>query len=163
MEGTEAQKRAWLAKIASGEVITSFCLAEPDSGSDSAALRTRAVRDGDHYVLDGTKRFIANAPPAGLFTVMARTHPERLPSNVHVTTFPVPADTAGLRVGSKDRKMGQAGAWTADVHLDNVRVPASAIIGGEEGCGFRIVHARARSRPHHCIGRVPRPGATHPP
>ncbi|MDR5815630.1 acyl-CoA dehydrogenase family protein [Caballeronia sp. LZ033] len=136
MDGTEAQKDHWLPKIASGEVITSFCLTEPDSGSDSAALRTRAVLDGDSWVIDGSKRYITNAPVAGLFLVMARTHPERLPKNGHVTAFLVPADTPGVTVGPKDKKMGQAGAWSADVYFENVRVPRSAIIGGEPGRGF---------------------------
>jgi acyl-CoA dehydrogenase len=136
VDGTQAQRDEWLPRIASGEVITSFCLTEPDSGSDSAALRTRAQRDGDHYILNGTKRFITNAPVAGVFIVMARTSPERLPKNAHVTAFLVPACTPGLTLGAKDRKMGQAGAWSADVFLDNVRVPASAIIGGVEGQGF---------------------------
>ncbi|NNM71612.1 acyl-CoA dehydrogenase family protein [Enterovirga aerilata] len=136
MDGTEAQKAEWLPRIASGEVITSFCLTEPESGSDSAALRTSAVRDGDAYVLNGTKRFITNAPIAGLFLVMARTSREALPKNGHITAFLVPAGTPGLRIGPKDRKMGQAGAWSADVYLENVRVPAEAIIGGSEGRGF---------------------------
>ena len=138
LEGSEAQKQEWLPRIASGETVASFCLTEPDSGSDAAALTTSAVRDGDDYVLNGTKRFITNAPLAGLFTVMARTQAGRLPRNAHVTAFLVPAGTPGLTVGRRDRKMGQAGAWSADVHLDNVRVPASAIIGGEEGRGFRL-------------------------
>ncbi len=136
MDGTEAQKSRWLPKIASGEVVTSFCLTEPDSGSDSAALRTSAVRDGEHYVLNGVKRFITNAPSAGLFLVMARTHPERLPKNEHISAFLVPADTPGVKVGDKERKMGQQGAWCADVYFDNCRVPADAIIGGVEGKGF---------------------------
>lgn len=136
MDGTEEQKAYWLPKVASGEVITSFCLTEPDSGSDSAALRTSAVRDGDCYVLNGTKRYITNAPIAGVFLVMARTNAERLPKNAHVTAFLVPADTPGIRIGKKDRKMGQAGTWTADVYFEEVRVPASAIIGGVPGRGF---------------------------
>jgi len=136
VDGTEAQKREWLPRIASGEVIASFCLTEPDSGSDSAAMRTRAIRDGDDYVINGSKRYITNAPYAGLFTIMARTSAESLPSNAHVTAFLVPANTPGLTLGPKDKKMGQAGAWSADVHLENVRVPASAIIGGVEGRGF---------------------------
>ncbi|MBS7700170.1 MULTISPECIES: acyl-CoA dehydrogenase family protein [unclassified Chelatococcus] len=135
-DGTPEQKATWLPRIASGEVITSFCLTEPDSGSDSAALRTTALRDGDDYVISGTKRFISNAPLAGLFIVMARTSPEKLPGNRHVTTFLVPAATPGLSVGKKDRKMGQRGAATADVILDGVRVPASSILGGEVGRGF---------------------------
>jgi len=135
-DGTLEQKTMWLPRIASGEIITSFCLTEPDSGSDSAALRTSAVLDGDEYVLSGTKRYISNAPLAGLFIVMARTSPEKLPGNRHVTAFLVPAGTPGLVVGKKDRKMGQRGAATADVILDEVRVPASSILGGEPGRGF---------------------------
>lgn len=136
MDGTSEQKAYWLPRVASGKVITSFCLTEPDSGSDSAALRTSAVRDGDDYILDGTKRWITNAPIAGVFLVMARTSPERLPRNTHVSAFLVPADTPGITIGAKDRKMGQAGTWTADVHFESVRVPASALIGGVEGRGF---------------------------
>lgn len=136
-EGTEEQKQEWLPRIASGEVITSFALTEPDSGSDAGALRSTAVRDGDHYVLNGTKRFITNAPYASLITVMARTEPERLPGNRHVSAFLVPADTPGLKIGKRDKKMGQSGAWSADVILDNVRIPASALLGGVEGRGFK--------------------------
>lgn len=134
--GTPEQKAAWLPRVASGEVVTSFCLTEPDSGSDSAALRTSAVKDGEDYVINGSKRFITNAPVAGLFVVMARTNPERLPKNAHVSAFLVPAETPGLTVSAKDRKMGQSGAWSADVHFDNVRVPAEALLGGIEGKGF---------------------------
>ena len=134
--GTEEQRQRWLPHIASGEVVTSFCLTEPDSGSDSAALRTSAVLEGDQYVLNGSKRYITNAPVAGLFIVMARTEKERLPKNAHVTAFLVPADTPGIVVGAKDRKMGQAGAWSADVHFDQVRVAADAILGGAPGRGF---------------------------
>lgn len=135
MDGTDAQRAEWLPKLAKG-AVASFALTEPGSGSDSAGLITRAVRDGDDYVLNGTKRYITNAPTADLITVMARTAPERLPKNVHVTAFLVPRDTPGLRIGPKDRKMGQAGAWSADVYLEDVRVPASAVLGGVEGRGF---------------------------
>jgi acyl-CoA dehydrogenase len=137
MDGTDEQKDYWLPKIASGEVITSFCLTEPDSGSDSAGLRTSAIRDGDAYILNGTKRFITNGPFAGLFLVMARTAPERLPKNVHISAFLVPAGTPGVKLGKKDRKMGQAGAWSCDVYFEDARVPVSAIIGGVEGQGFK--------------------------
>lgn len=136
LDGTAEQKESWLPKIASGEVITSFCLTEPDSGSDSAALRTSAVREGDDYVLNGTKRYITNGPIAGLFLVMARTYPERLPKNAHITAFLVPAGTPGVIVGKKDRKMGQAGAWSSDIYFEDARIPASSIIGGKEGRGF---------------------------
>lgn len=135
-DGTDAQRDEWLPRIATGEVITSFCLTEPHSGSDSAALKTSAVRRGNEYVLNGTKRYITNAPLAGLFIVMARTERENLPKNAHITAFLVPADTPGVIVGKKDRKMGQAGAWSADVYFEDVRVPASAALGGVEGRGF---------------------------
>lgn len=135
-DGTDEQKAAWLPRIASGEVITSFCLTEPDTGSDAAAVRTRAVRDGGDYVIDGAKRYITNGPVAGLFLVMARTHAEPLPKNAHITAFLVPADTPGVSIGARDHKMGQQGAWSCDVLFENVRVPAGAIIGGVEGRGF---------------------------
>lgn len=135
-DGTPAQRDAWLPRIASGEIITSFCLTEPHSGSDAAALTTFALRDGDEYLLNGSKRYITNAPMAGLFIVMARTTKEDLPKNAHVTAFLVPADVPGIVLGKQDRKMGQAGALSCDVYLENVRVPASAILGGIEGRGF---------------------------
>lgn len=136
-EGTAEQKAEWLPRIASGEVITSFALTEPHSGSDAGALLATARRDGDDYILNGTKRFITNAPLASLITVIARTCEERLPGNRHVSAFLVPADTPGVTIGKPDRKMGQSGAMSADVILDDVRVPASALLGGVEGRGFK--------------------------
>jgi acyl-CoA dehydrogenase len=136
-EGTAAQKAEWLPRIASGEVITSFALTEPHSGSDAGALLATARRDGDDYILNGTKRFITNAPYAKLITVIARTETERLPGNRHVSAFLVPADTPGVTVGKPDRKMGQAGALSADVVLEDARIPASALLGGVEGRGFK--------------------------
>jgi acyl-CoA dehydrogenase len=137
MEGTEEQKREHLPWIASGEIIASFALTEPDAGSDAASLKTRAVQDGSYYLISGTKRYITNAARAGLFTVMARSEPDK-PGADGVSAFLVPADSPGLTIGKKDRKMGQRGTTTADVILDNVRVPASAIIGGVPGRGFRL-------------------------
>ncbi len=134
--GTEAQRAEWFPKLATG-AIGAFGLTEPDSGSDSAGLRTRAVRDGDDYVLNGTKRYITNGPISDLVLVMARTSAENLPKNAHVSAFLVPADTPGLTRAKADRKMGQTGALTGDIVLEDVRVPASALLGGEEGCGFR--------------------------
>lgn len=134
--GTEAQKAEWLPRIAEG-MIASFALTEPGSGSDSAGLTTRAVRDGEDWVLTGTKRYITNAPMAELALVMARTHPERLPGNAHVSAFLVPMDRPGVAVGRPDRKMGQAGSQIADIVLDEVRLPHDALLGGEEGKGFR--------------------------
>ncbi|MCA1748005.1 MAG: acyl-CoA dehydrogenase family protein [Parasphingopyxis sp.] len=134
-QGTEEQKSEWLPRLANG-AIAAFALTEPDSGSDSAALKTRAIKDGDDYVLTGTKRYITNAPFADLVLVMARTNPEKLPKNAHISSFLVPADTPGVTIGKPDAKMGQQGAQIADVILEEVRVPASALLGGEEGKGF---------------------------
>lgn len=135
LAGTDEQRARYLPRLASGELIGSFALTEPDAGSDAMALRLSAERDGDHYVLNGTKRYITNAPIAGLFSVMARTAPERRANSI--SCFLVEAGTPGLLIGKPDKKMGQAGALTSDVVFDNCRVPASALLGGEEGNGFR--------------------------
>lgn len=136
MDGTPEQKAKYLPRIASGELVTSFALTEPEAGSDAASLRMTARRDGDAYLLNGTKRFITNAPEAGLFTVMARTGPKDSGA-AGVSAFLVEAGTKGLSVGKPDRKMGQQGAHTADVVFEDARVPASAVLGGKEGQGFR--------------------------
>ncbi len=136
MYGSEAQKREWLPAIASGEIITSFCLTEAEAGSDSASVRTKARRDGDHYVLDGAKRYITNADKASLFTVMARTDPDQ-PGAKGVSAFLVPADSPGLSIGKPERKMGQQGAHVCDVNFDGVRVPAANRLG-DEGDGFKL-------------------------
>ncbi|KAF1029020.1 MAG: Caffeyl-CoA reductase-Etf complex subunit CarC [Pseudomonas sp.] len=136
LDGTEAQKQHYLPRLASGELLSSFCLTEPDSGSDAAALKTTAVRDGDHYVINGTKRFITNAPHAGIYTVMARTNPN-IKGAGGISAFIVERNTPGLSLGKRDHKMGQKGAHTSDVIFDNVRVPASQLIGGIEGVGFK--------------------------
>lgn len=134
MDGTEEQKREYLPRIASGELIVSFALTEPDAGSDAASLKTLAVLDGEHYVLTGTKRYITNAPRAGAFTLMARTGGAG-PDGI--SAFIVPANTPGITLGKPDRKMGQRGTKTCDVVLDGVRVAAANIIGGAPGRGFR--------------------------
>ena len=138
MDGTEAQKREILPRVATGELIMSFALTEPDAGSDSAAVKTRGHlakdSDGDHYVLNGSKRFITNAPRAGAFTLMARTDG---PGAGGISSFIVPAGLPGLSLGKPDKKMGQRGTKTCDVILDNVRVPAANIIGGKPGQGFK--------------------------
>lgn len=134
MDGTAEQKAEYLPRIASGELIISFALTEPDSGSDAASLKTRGIKDGADYILSGTKRFITNAPRAGAFTLMARTEG---PGSRGITAFIVPAGLPGLSLGKPDRKMGQRGTKTCDVNLDNVRVPAANIIGGEPGKGFK--------------------------
>lgn len=133
-DGTEAQKRAWLPRLATGEVIASFALTEPDAGSDAASLRTSARLDGD-WVINGTKRFITNAPEAKLFTVFARTRPDQKGSK-GISAFLVPRDTPGVVIGKHDKKMGQRGAHTADVIFDDCRVSPDALLG-IEGEGFR--------------------------
>lgn len=135
--GTDAQKEYWLPKLASGEMVACFALSEPDSGSDAAALTTQATLEGDDYVLNGTKRYISNAPIAQMGMIMARTSKKNLPKNAHVSAFLVPFDTPGLAVGKPDKKMGQSGSQIADVILENVRVPKSALLGEREGQGFQ--------------------------
>ena len=136
MFGTEDQKARWLPGIASGETVTSFALTEPEAGSDSAAVQTRAVRDGDDYVLNGSKRYITNAGKASLFTVMARTDPEKKGAG-GVPAFLVPRDLPGLSIGKSEKKMGQQGAHIHDVSFENVRVPAENRLGAE-GEGFKV-------------------------
>lgn len=145
--GTDEQKKLWLGRIASGEVVASFALTEPGAGSNPDGLRTRARRDGDDWVLDGQKRFITNAPIANLFVVFARTA-DPVPRAPGISVFLVPADTPGVSVGPKDAKMGQEGAWTADVIFDGVRVPAEAMVG-DEVSGYRAaMTSLARGRIH---------------
>jgi len=136
IDGTPAQKDFYLPKIATGEIIGSFALTEPDSGSDAGSLRTSATRDGDFYVINGTKRYITNAPEAGIFTVMARSDATRKGAD-GISAFIVEKGTPGLSLGNIDKKMGQKGAHTCDVIFDNVRIPASNLIGGVEGIGFK--------------------------
>ncbi|MGV0779965.1 acyl-CoA dehydrogenase family protein [Mycolicibacterium sp. XJ775] len=146
--GTDEQKSRWLEGIASGDVVASFALTEPGAGSNPAGLRTKAVRDGDDWVIDGQKRFITNAPTANLFVVFARTRPADA-DGPGIAVFLVPADAAGVEVGAKDAKMGQEGAWTADVTFDAVRVPNSALVGGSEDVGYRAaMTSLARGRVH---------------
>ena len=133
-DGTPAQKQDYLPRMASGDLVGSFCLTEPEAGSDAGSLRTMARRDGDHFVLNGTKRFITNAPQAGVFTVFARTDPDTRNAS-GVTAFLVDANLPGIVLGKKDRKMGQQGAHTCDVIFEDVRVPVDAIIGGEKNLG----------------------------
>jgi acyl-CoA dehydrogenase len=127
---------AFRSMLGTNNGIGSFALTEPGSGSDAASLSTTAKRDGDHYVLNGTKRFITNAPEAGIFTVMARTNPDNKGSG-GISAFIVERGSPGLSLGKLDRKMGQKGAHTCDVIFDNCRVPAGNLIGGNEGVGFK--------------------------
>ena len=135
LDGTEDQKRIYLPRLATGELIASFALTEPNAGSDAASLQTTAVKDGDDYILNGTKRYITNAPRAGIFTVMARTDPATKGAG-GISAFIVEKDTPGLSLGKKDKKMGQRGAHTCDVIFEDCRVPASNVIGHKEGAGF---------------------------
>lgn len=136
LDGTPEQQAYYLPKLASGEIIGSFALTEPDSGSDAASLRTTAVREGEYYRLNGTKRYITNAPEAGIFTVMARTDPQRKGAD-GISAFIVERTTPGLSLGKIDQKMGQKGAHTCDVIFDNCLVPARNLIGQREGIGFK--------------------------
>lgn len=152
LAGTREQQETYLPKLASGEIIAAFALTEPDAGSDPASLKTTAVRDGGDYLISGTKRYITNAPRAGLFTVMARTGTDTAGADA-ISAFLVPADTPGITLGPKDRKMGQRGTTTCDVIFDRVRVPAEAIIGLEPGRGFKLaMQVLDRGRIH--IGAV---------
>jgi acyl-CoA dehydrogenase len=154
MFGTDEQKAKYLPGIASGEIITSFALTEPEAGSDSANVQTRAIRDGDDYVLNGSKRFITNANKADLFTVMARSDPEK-PGAGGVSAFLVERNLPGLSVGKPEKKMGQQGAHICDVIFDNVRVPAANRLG-REGEGFKVaMQVLDRGRLHIsavCVG-----------
>jgi acyl-CoA dehydrogenase len=146
IDGTEEQRRKYLPRIAKGELIASFCLTEPDAGSDAAALTTRAMRDGDFYVLNGTKRFTTNSPHAGLFTVFARTGPKEQKS-AGISAFLVERDMPGITVAPHYKKMGFRGSHTADVIFEDCRIPATALLGGQEGIGFKTAmrsldHAR---------------------
>jgi acyl-CoA dehydrogenase len=159
IDGTAEQKQRYLPKLASGEIIASFALTEPDAGSDAGSLRTTARRDGEHFVLNGTKRFITNAPHAGLFTVFARTDLNTNNSS-GVSAFLIEAGTLGLSLGPNDRKMGQKGSHTCDVILEDCRVPESAILGGLERQGFKTaMKVLDRGRLHIsavCVGAAER-------
>lgn len=150
--GTDEQKKTWLERIASGEVVASFALTEPGAGSNPSGLRTKAVRDGDGphsgWILNGQKRFITNAPNADLFVTFARSRPAD-DKGAGIAVFLVPADTPGVDIGAKDKKMGQEGAWTADVNFTDVEVPDTALVGGSEDLGYRAaMTSLARGRVH---------------
>lgn len=136
MDGTEEQKNLYLPRLATGELIGSFALTEPDAGSDAGSVQTSAQLDGDEYIINGTKRYITNAPRAGLFTVMARTGTKEEGSR-GVSAFLVEANLPGISLGKFDKKMGQQGSHTCDVIFENVRIPKTALIGGIEGLGFK--------------------------
>ncbi|NQV93647.1 MAG: acyl-CoA dehydrogenase family protein [Sphingomonadales bacterium] len=131
MDGTEDQKRYYLPRLATGEIIGSFALTEPEAGSDSAAVQTKAIKDGDDYLLTGTKRYITNAESAQLFTVFARTDPNE-PGSRGVSAFLVDANSPGITLGKPYKKMGQQGAHVCDVIFEECRVPEANIIGGPD-------------------------------
>jgi len=157
-KGTKEQKEKYLPKLASGELIASFALTEPDAGSDAASIKTTAIRQDDGYVLNGTKRFITNAPEAGIFTVFARTNPEEKKAK-GVSAFLVEKGVPGLIIGKPEKKMGQQGGHVSDVIFDNCWVPESALLG-EEGEGFKIAMKELdKSRTHIaaiCVGAAER-------
>lgn len=152
IDGTDAQKEYYLPKLATGELIASFALTEPEAGSDAGSLKTSAKKDGDDYIINGSKRFITNAPSADIFTLMARTDPDT-PGARGISAFIVDRNTPGLSIGVPDKKMGQHGTKTADVILEDCRVPAENIIGGVPGQGFKTaMKVLDRGRMH--IGAV---------
>lgn len=154
MFGNDKQKDEWLPKIASGETVASFCLTEPGAGSDAASLKTQAIRDGNDYVVNGTKRYITNAARAGMFTLMARTNPGNKGAG-GISAFIVPSNLKGITVGKPERKMGQQGAHIHDVIFENCRVPADLMLG-KEGEGFKVaMQVLDRGRIHIaavCVG-----------
>src|SRR5580698_7448397 len=154
MFGTDAQKQEWLPKLAGGEIVASFALTEPGAGSDAASVRTAAIRDGDHYVVNGTKRFITNANRAGMFTLLARSDVSKKGAT-GISAFIVPAKTPGITIGKPEKKMGQQGAHICDVIFENARVPASLRLGAE-GEGFKVaMQVLDRGRLHIsgvCVG-----------
>ncbi len=159
MGGTEEQKQQFLPRLASGELIASFTLTEPEAGSDAASLKTTAVREGNGYVLNGTKRFITSAPEAGLFTVFARTDPKEKGA-AGISAFLVEKETPGLSLGRIEKKTGQWGVHVCDVILEDCRVPETTLLGEREGMGFKTaMKALDKSRTHIaaiCVGAAER-------
>jgi acyl-CoA dehydrogenase len=155
MFGTDEQKKRYLPRLATGDIIGSFALTEPEAGSDAASVRTTARRDGDSYVLSGTKRFITNAPKAGVFSVFARTDTS-IPGAKGISAFLVPAGLPGIEIGAPEKKMGQHGTYVSDVVFNDVRVGRDALLGGVEGQGFKAaMQVLDRGRLHIsavCVG-----------
>jgi acyl-CoA dehydrogenase len=155
MFGTDEQKQRYLPGLASGDIIGSFALTEPEAGSDAGSVRTTARNDGDGYIINGTKRFITNAPKAGVFSVFARTNPN-IPGAKGISAFLVPGKLPGIEIGKPDKKMGQHGTYVSDVVFNDVRVSADALLGGVEGQGFKAaMQVLDRGRLHIsavCVG-----------
>jgi len=131
--GSEELKQKYLPKVASGEAMFSYCLSEPEAGSDAASMTTRAVRDGDHWVLNGVKRWITNAGVSEYYTVFAVTDPSKRSKGI--SAFVVEKSDAGVSFGAPEKKLGIKGSPTREVYFDNVRIPADRMIG-DEGTGF---------------------------
>ena len=145
LAGSDAQKERYLPKLASGEWLCAYALTEAGSGSDSAAMRTTATRDGDEYVLNGSKRFITNAGVANLYTVFAKTDPDG--GHAGISAFLVEGDTPGFEVTRLEPKMGISGSTTGELAFDDMRIPAANLLGAE-GEGFKIaMRILDRSRP----------------
>jgi alkylation response protein AidB-like acyl-CoA dehydrogenase len=145
LAGSEEQKQQWLPRLASGEWLCAYALTEAGSGSDSAAMRTTATRDGDEYVLNGSKRFITNASVAHLYTVFAKTDPSA--GHAGISAFIVEADAPGFGVTRLEPKMGISGSTTGELAFDDCRIPAASLLG-DEGDGFKIaMRILDRSRP----------------
>ncbi len=145
LAGSEEQQGTWLPRLASGEVLAAYALTEAGSGSDSAGLATTAWREGDHYVLNGTKRFITNAGVAGLYTIFAKTDPDA--GHDGISAFVLEGDAPGFSVTRLEEKMGICGSTTGELLFDECRVPADNLLG-EEGEGFRLaMRILDRSRP----------------
>ncbi|MCA0991191.1 acyl-CoA dehydrogenase [Pseudalkalibacillus hwajinpoensis] len=141
--GTEEQKKRYIPKLATGEYLGAFALTEPSSGSDASSMKTRAVRDGDHYILNGSKIFITNGGEADTYVAFARTNPDEKGSK-GVTAFIIERDMPGFSVGKKEKKMGLHGSNTVEIIFENCRVPVENRLG-EEGQGFKIAMANLES------------------
>jgi len=155
--GTEDQRSEYLPKMASGEITGAFALTEPEAGSDAGSLTTSAVRHGDGYIINGTKRYITNAPEADIFFVMARTNPD-VSGSAGVSAFIIDSDTPGIKVGEIPRMLGQIGSHVTEVYFTDCRVPKTALVGGIEGNGLKtalrgINHARTHVAAT-CVGQA---------
>jgi acyl-CoA dehydrogenase len=137
-DGTEDQKQRWLPRMATGELTGCLALTEPDAGSEATNVQTTASLQGEHYILNGRKCYITNAPIADVFTVVARTE-EGSKGSAGLSAFIVERNTPGLRTGPAYKKMGQAGSPVSDVYFENCAIPTSNLIGGKEGVGFKTI------------------------
>jgi acyl-CoA dehydrogenase len=157
--GTDVQKKQWLPRLASGEVMASFALTEAEAGSDPSGLRTSAVREGETYRINGSKRFITNAQLSQVLVVFARTDQDATGTR-GISAFLVDTESPGVTIGPHDKKMGQEGAWTSEIFFDDVVVGMDRLIGGEEEVGFRAAMASlAKGRLHIsaiCVGQAQR-------